>query len=325
MGTTSVTLLELIDTSFSEDDLKTLCFALDIDFERLPSNQNKQGKARDLILLCTRENRLPELIAYCRTARPHVNWPALPRKPGGPPQPEPPLIPISAGPFLMGSLPGDDIPAEELPQHEVILPAYSIGRTPITNAEYARFLKQARYSLPPSWLRASPPPGKAEHPVVGLSWYDALAYCGWLEAQTGRPYRLPAEAEWEKAARGPDGRLYPWGNEWRDGLCNHNGDALTHVFAYEAGASPFDCLDMVGNTREWTSTLWGEDYRRPDFPYPYDANDGREDAGAAATVYRIERGSAFNEPAGRHRCAARGWYAPDNKDRRRGFRVALSG
>jgi formylglycine-generating enzyme required for sulfatase activity len=224
----------------------------------------------------------------------------------------------------MGSLADDKSSAEERPQHELILPAYSISRTPITNACYAHFLKQARHTPPPGWLGSTPPRGKEQYPVVGVSWYDALAYCRWLAERTGQPYRLPTEAEWEKAARGSDGRLYPWGNEWQEDACNHHSSGLSAVDAFPAGISPFGCFDMLGNAREWTSTLWGEDYELSAFPYPYRLDDEREEPQASAAVYRIERGSAFNDRRGRHRCAARAWYAPDNKDKRRGFRVALT-
>jgi formylglycine-generating enzyme required for sulfatase activity len=161
-----------------------------------------------------------------------------------------------------------------------------------------------------------------ELPVVQVSWFEARAYCAWLTEVTERPYRLPTEAEWEKAARGTDGRLFPWGNEWdavRRGI-----DNLAAVGANPDGASPYGCLGMVGNVREWTSTAWGTRYDQPDFPYPYDGQDGREAGGEDTAVYRIVRGSSYDDPQTRHRCASRAWYAPDNKNKYRGFRVALS-
>ncbi len=333
MDTPSYSLLELIHETFNEDEVRTLCFALHIDFEDLPASLGKQGKVRELILLCARAHRLDELVAYGRQQRPHLNWPdphllaneQLLGQAVTPPQPyEPETILIPAGPFLMGSLPAEGGADVERPQHEVTLPAYAIGRYPVTNAQYAVFLKQAKYSPPRGWLGPKAPPGKEQHPVVNVSWYDAVAYCDWLRVQSTRPYRLPTEAEWEKAARGTDGRVYPWGNVWADGRCHHHSDTTAPVNAHPEGASPFGCLDMAGNVREWTSTLWGSDYQTPEYPYPYQAEDGREDTAAGTAVYRIVRGSAYVDDQARHRCAARAWYAPDNKNKHRGFRITIA-
>ncbi len=333
MDTTSFSLFELLRDYFNEDELRTLCLAIQIDFEDLPASLGKQGKVRELILLCARQNRLDDLVAYGRQQRPTLIWPdpqfftndVLLGEPPRPPQAfEPECVQIPARAFLLGSsLPGD-VATFAGPQHEVTLPAFAIGKYPVTNGEYAVFLKQAKYPPPRGWLGPTAPPDKERHPVVNVSWYDALAYCDWLRTQTLRPYRLPTEAEWEKAARGTDGRLYPWGNEWLDGRCHHQGQTTAPVDAYPAGASPYGCLDMVGNVRQWTSTLWGSDYQKPEYPYPYQLRDGRENLAAGTAVYRLVRGSAFADEQTRHRCAARAWYAPDNKHKHRGFRIALA-
>jgi hypothetical protein len=129
-----------------------------------------------------------------------------------------------------------------MPQHEVMLPAYHIGKTPVTNRQYAEFLKHSpTQGAPPGvrWFGSQPPKDRLDHPVVGVSWHDSLAYCAWLQQATGRLYRLPSEAEWEKAARGTDGRRYPWGNEWSIGRCNLNGADTTAVDQFPAGASPY--------------------------------------------------------------------------------------
>jgi iron(II)-dependent oxidoreductase len=251
---------------------------------------------------------------------------------------EPETILIPAGPFSMGSLPGDTIPAEETPQHEVSLPAFRMGQHPVTNVHYAEFIKREKQQEPPKktgWFLREPPADKLDHPVVGVSWADAQAYCRWLSAQTGRTYRLPTEAEWEKAASwveeqggggaGGQKRRYPWGNEWQDGRCNFGGDDTTPVTAFPEGVSPYGCYDMLGNVQEWTSTLWGSDPKENAFPYPYRASDGREEANPAHLhrVYRIYRGGSFRDEPARLRCSVRGNSDPESKIRWRGFRIVL--
>jgi formylglycine-generating enzyme required for sulfatase activity len=238
-------------------------------------------------------------------------------------EPETTLIP--AGAFLMGSPEGENVPEYEVPQHEVELPAYRIGIYPVTNEQYAEFVKEAKHPAPQKvgWFGQNPPKDKLDHPVVGVSWYDALAYCQWLSEKTGRAYRLPTEAEWEKAARGADGRVYPWGDEWETDRCNCSSSDTTAVTAYPSGRSPYVCYDMVGNVWEWTSTLWGDDWKRPDFSYPYQAKDGREDLEADMTIHRVFRGGSFEDEVSKLRCSTRRWYAPDHTDKARGFRVVL--
>jgi formylglycine-generating enzyme required for sulfatase activity len=253
-------------------------------------------------------------------------------KPGPetPPLPyEPETVLIPAGKFTMGSTPGPDVPAHETPQHEVTLPAYRIGKYPITNAQYAEFLKR-EHSEPAyvprraGWLLGEPPAARLDHPVVGVSWHDALAYCNWLGQATGRTYRLPSEAEWEKAARGADGRLYPWGNDWAAGRCSAGSGGTAPVTACPDGASPYGCCAMIGNVEEWTSTLWGSAENKNDFPYPYQPGDGREDLTADRYVpgaYRVYRGAAFNAELARLRCSARGCSDHETEVTWRGFRV----
>jgi formylglycine-generating enzyme required for sulfatase activity len=238
---------------------------------------------------------------------------------------EPQTVLIPAGPFTMGSRPDDDVPDDEKPQHEVDLPAYRMGVYSVTNRQYAEFVKQAKHPAPKKagWLGQSPPQNKLEHPVVGVTWYDAKAYCEWLSQKTERAYRLPSEAEWEKAARGDDGRAYPWGSEWDAARCNCSASGTAPVASHAAGQSPYECYDMVGNVWEWTCTLWGRGWRVPDFQYPYQAHDGREDLEADETMHRVFRGGSFEDDVRDLRCSARRWYAPDNADKTRGFRVVL--
>jgi formylglycine-generating enzyme required for sulfatase activity len=248
---------------------------------------------------------------------------------------EPEMILIPAGEFLMGSDPEKDpyATATELPQHTLYLPDYAMARTPVTNTQYAAFLKATGYSPPAHWKilfwkKRWPPRGRREYPVVNVSWHDARAYCHWLCDATGKLYRLPNEAEWEKAARGSDGRIYPWGDEWDPERCNlveqDGKERTTPVTAYPLGASPYGLLDMLGNVWEWTRSLWGRKLRQPEFGYPYDATDGRENLEAASDVRRVLRGvSFFNDPRVA-RCAARYRYSPYNRYVSIGFRVCMS-
>ena len=176
-------------------------------------------------------------------------------------------VTIPAGEFLMGSnkKKGILVDDSERPQHKLYLPAYRIACTPVTNAQYKRFIQATNYEPPEHWEKGSIPHGKKDHPVVYVSWQDAQAFCRWAGV------RLPTEAEWEKAARGTDGRIYPWGNQKPDNaLCNcaFKASDTTPVGAYPKGASPFGVLDMAGNVWEWTSSKIAD--------YPYKADDGRQ-------------------------------------------------
>lgn len=238
---------------------------------------------------------------------------------------EPETVLVPAGKFTMGSSQGEDVPVHETPQHQVDLPAYRIGVCPVTNQQYAEFVKGAKHPAPKKvgWFGKSPPKNQLDHPIVGVTWYDAQAYCQWLSEKTGRTYRLPTEAEWEKAARSTDGRTYPWGDEWDSSLCNCSSSGTTAVTAFPSGRSPFGCYDMIGNVWEWTNTLWGSDWKSPDFGYPYRADDGREAEETDEIAHRVFRGGSYDEDVAQLRCSARRWYAPDHADKTRGFRVAL--
>ncbi|MDX1520802.1 MAG: formylglycine-generating enzyme family protein [Anaerolineae bacterium] len=255
---------------------------------------------------------------------------------------EPETILIPGGPFLMGCHPADNIPLAETPQHEVRLGTYEIGKYPVTNAQYAAFVQQNQEHTPTKagWQKKNnvpvPPQDKLDHPVVRVTWYDAVAYCRWLTKQTNRVYRLPSEAEWEKAAtwiapainEPGSGRkvIYPWGDDWVPTNCNHNSDDTTPVSQFQEGVSPYGCYDMVGNVQEWTNTLWGSDpHNVSDFPYPYKATDGREglEAPNLYRIYRVHRGGGFIDTKEALRCTARQNYDPDGPSRWRGFRIVL--
>jgi formylglycine-generating enzyme required for sulfatase activity len=242
---------------------------------------------------------------------------------------EPETVLIPAGPFLMGSMPGPGVAQHETPQHTVVLPAYRIGKYPVTNRQYAEFLKQMRTQEVPKhrgWFLREPPSSRLDHPVVAISWYDAWAYCVWLSKITGRTYRLPSEAEWEKAARGCEGWRFPWGDIWADGCANINGNETTSVDAYLAGASPYGCVDMIGNVQEWTSTLWGSQLDIPDVPYPQHLYDSETDT-AHELLHQarlVQRGGSFRPTLDEVRSAARGHAHPSSKIAWRGFRVAMT-
>ena len=177
------------------------------------------------------------------------------------------FVRVPAGEFLMGSDPAKDKYAEkkEQPQHTLRLDDYCIGKYPVTNAQYAAFVRATGHVLPKHWSGGAIPPGKEKHPVVNVSWRDAVAFCDWLATATGKPLRLPSEAEWEKAASWDAGmaekRILPWGNVFDADKCNSKegkAGGTTPVGQYPNGASPFGALDMSGNVWEWTSSLWGK-------------------------------------------------------------------
>ncbi len=142
------------------------------------------------------------------------------------------LVTVPAGEFLMGSTMEqvEEIKKQvtkkyykwyeaEKPQHKVFVGAFRISKYPVTNAQYAEFVKATVREPPKHWRGEEPPPELRNHPVVNVSWFDAIAYCNWLAQETRVPYRLPTEAEWEKAARGADARIYPWGNDFSPEKC----------------------------------------------------------------------------------------------------------
>ena len=230
------------------------------------------------------------------------------------------LVRVPAGEFLMGSDPAKDSLAQkdEQPQHHLVLPEFHIGKYPITNEQYAVVVKAKGVRAPDHWKHGRIPTGKEHHPVVNVSWDDALAFCDWLSQASGGTVRLPTEAEWEKAARGEEGRIWPWGNEWDATRLNSGVAGLgntTPVGQYSPGGdSPYGCADMAGNVWEWCSSL----YRS----YPYDADDGRENP--KATDRRVLRGGAFHYVARNVRCAVRLWDLPDYCHWDFGFRVVSS-
>jgi len=262
------------------------------------------------------------------------------------------FVEIPAGPFVMGTQ-EEGIPGlmeeygdhqqwyeAETPQHELNLPTFYIARYPVTREQFQAFLEESGYRLEnPDSLR-----GLANHPVVWVSWHEALQYCQWLTERLrewegtpeplatllrkdGWAVTLPSEAQWEKAARGTDGRIYPWGNEFEAAKCNVRDTGIgttTAVGLFPAAASPCGVQDMAGNVWEWTRTLWGEDWERPSFDYPYDPSDGREDPDTLDNVLRVLRGGSWKHFFDSAYCAFRSCDLPGHRSDDIGFRVAVS-
>jgi formylglycine-generating enzyme required for sulfatase activity len=240
------------------------------------------------------------------------------------------LAAIPAGHFIMGS--GRE-------QRKVFLPEFAIGKYPVTNEEYSRFVETDGYHDPSYWTRSGweqvgkerseprfwndPRFNKPNQPVIGLSWYECVAYCRWLSAQSGKIHRLPTEAEWEKAARGSDGRSYPWGDVFEAGRLNaREGDqkayCTTPVGIYPGGVSPYELYDCVGNCWEWCASQW----KGPSI------QTAEEDEWTAAylegQMLRSLRGGSWNYGAEVAQCFYRFRFEPSGWTDRAGFRVVCA-
>ena len=236
---------------------------------------------------------------------------------------EPQTVRVPAGSFLMGSSDNDELAFEnEKPQHTVELSGYLIGKYPVTNREYQNFVSDEGYKPPKDWSGEQYPSEKGDHPVVKVSWEEAQAYCQWLSEKTGRDYRLPTEAEWEKAARGQEGRLYPWGDEWVWSRCNSAseiGDTTPVGQFSPQGDSPYGVADTSGNVWEWCADLFdGEAYKRRAGSQVVDPE------GPKRGTSRVLRGGAFQDVPRHVRCAGRLRLDPVDWDFFIGFRVIVS-
>ena len=228
---------------------------------------------------------------------------------------------VPAGKFRMGSTQENTLADDdERPQHSVDIPYdYWMARFPATNEQYNKYVAAQGLKHPVTdWEQ------KKDHPVVNVSWNDAMAYCQWLndflkgELSSGLVFRLPTEAEWEKAARGLNGYEWPWGDEFDKNKCNFSEGGkgtTTRVGSYSPqGDSSYGCADMAGNVWEWTHSL--------KMSYPYQAKDGREDE--KSSDRRVLRGGAFGYDDWFVRCAFRGRGLPGLRGDYLGFRVVVS-
>ncbi len=222
-----------------------------------------------------------------------------------------PSVRVDAGAFIMG----DD---DNSPRREVYLDAYYIDRYEVTTARYARFLEATVSVRPPDGWESLKLPAGGELPVTGVDWRDADAYCGWV----GR--RLPTESEWEKAARGSDGRMYPWGDasptielaNYENASPDAYNGGLTEVGKYPAGASPYGVYDLAGNAAEWVADWYSDSFA---------ADDVRNPTGPVQGTERVVRGGGRFDPGYRISPTKRYYATPDQRSDDIGFRCAHNG
>jgi sulfatase modifying factor 1 len=269
------------------------------------------------------------------------------------------FVRIPKGLFIMGSKEDNDLAwSDEFPQHAFEIPyEYWVGRFPVSNAQFEGFAVSTTYETraeregwawvwdtsAKKWKKTEGANWKhplgthsdlsvlMEHPVVQVSFYDAVAFCEWMNQDQiedlleGYHFSLPSEPEWENAGRGPDGREFPWGNDFDPLRCNSidGGKAGTvHVGCNSPeGDSVYGAADMSGNVWEWTITLWGEDRDNPAFVYPYNPKDGREKRDAGDSFFRIIRGGSFKDNVKGVRSAVRDLDPPYFSLNNLGFRV----
>lgn len=248
-------------------------------------------------------------VAEQPTFRPE---PPAPPKPLAPVPPEGMLM-VAAGAYTVGRDGADPL---EQPGHKVDLPAFFIDRSEVTNAAFKKFIDATGHKSPSNWTGENFPKGRDNYPVTGVTWQDAADYAVWA----GK--RLPAEAEWEAAARGLDGRIYPWGNDWRAGLANIGskpGDitadqypsGLKEVGGYPKGASPAGSVDMIGNAWEWVA----------DEIALYPGNTAARLTQKPGVTYRVIRGGAYDGDKN-HDATYRGYLDASQPYPKVGFRCA---
>src|SRR5437868_14652453 len=224
---------------------------------------------------------------------------------------EPAVVLIPAGWFHMGSEIGQD---NERPLHRVWIDVFLLAACQVTNADYANFLGATSALPPPLWTDTNF--NHPEQPAVAVSWFEAVKYCDWLSATSGRNYRLPTEAEWERAARGGlDGKLFPWGNDPPQSLPDY-------AQRWQSGPEPvarytpngYGLYDICDNVHEWCSDWFAAEY--------YSVSPERNPRGPATGQRRASRGGSWRHHIKVSRCAARSSIPPQFQYADYGFRVA---
>jgi formylglycine-generating enzyme required for sulfatase activity len=221
-----------------------------------------------------------------------------------------PMALVPAGEFDMGSREGEG-EDDERPRHRVYLDAFYMDRYQVTVSRYAKFLNATGRERPRYWNEATLSQGE-NRPVIGVTWQDADAYCRWA----GK--RLPTEAEWEKAARGTDGRKYPWGNEEPTsrhanfGKSEQDEVPLLPVGSLEAGKSPYGIYDMAGNVWEWVADWYDAGY--------YQRSPVQNPAGPPGGQAKVARGGAWDRHVFNVRAANRSSFTPTNRFKDVGIR-----
>ncbi len=223
----------------------------------------------------------------------------------------PKMIQIPEGWFAMGSEIGQE---NERPIHRVWIDAFGLAPYQVTNREYAEFLKAEKHPAPPQWN--DPHFNQPEQPVVAVSWFDAVAYCEWLSRVTSQKYRLPTEAEWERAARGGvEGKLYPWGDANPESLPNYGTRWKTGPEPVgQYAPNPYGLFDISENVHEWCSDWFSADY--------YASSPEQNPRGPEIGDRRASRGGSWRHHIKVTRCAARSSIPPEFKYADYGFRVA---
>lgn len=225
--------------------------------------------------------------------------------------------------------------SREQPQHNLFVDQFKISKFPVTVGEYKQFIQEDGYDEILFWTKPGCQWVQTEKitepafwtdeqwcaaedlPVVGVSWYEAVAYCRWLTSKTGKEINLPSEVQWERAARGDGSQIYPWGNVFDSDKCNTRSGGKNRTLSVgsysPSGDSPFGCCEMVGNVSEWTASKF--------FPYPYTEGDGREDV--EGSEERVTRGGSWHSPDFRARVSSRGMNDPFFRDNDLGFRIVM--
>jgi len=235
------------------------------------------------------------------------------------------MILIPAGEFIMGASEADEAANKnEKPRHSVYLDSYYIYKYEVTYRQFKKFLKETGYKPRGNWDRFDLPKF-LDHPVMNVTYNDAAAYCRWADV------KLPTEAQWEKAARGIDGRKYPWGNKWDPNKCNnmsvsdknvikkmnpiHAGHGTLPIGSISGDTSPYGVMDMAGNINEWCRDWYKSEY--------YKKSRRKNPPGPENGTERSTRGGAWSLPAARSRVTSRWSGSVDSNLDDYGFRCAM--